>query len=140
MDVKNLFDNDEFNRWFGQAQNTLNSALHDLSGGDYNWCCFKCQQSAEYAIKALLRGLGQIAVGHSILKLIEELERTGSAIPEGVKSCARSLDKHYISARYPDAYPEGAPFEFYDERTAREAIDRSSAIINFIRTEKEKYV
>jgi len=140
IDDKKLFDHDEFNRWFSQAQNTLNSAAHDLDSADYNWCCFKCQQSVECAVKALLRGLGQIAVGHSILKLIEILENDGLSIPEEIKSCARSLDKHYIPALYPDVYPAGAPFEFYDEETAKSAINCSKIIIDFIKRAKEKYV
>ena len=82
MNAKKLFDYDEFKRWFSQAENTLNSATHDLSSHDYNWCCFKCQQAAEYAVKALLRGLGQMAIGHSVLKLFEELEEAGSTISE----------------------------------------------------------
>ncbi len=137
MASRKLFDQDEFERWLSQAQNTLNSAIHDQSSGDYNWCCFKCQQSAEYVIKALFRGLGQIAVGHSILKLIEILEAIDISIPEEIKSKARSLDKHYIPTRHPDSYPAGAPFEFYDDETAQSAINDSKAIIDFVR--KEKY-
>ncbi|AAL80881.1 hypothetical protein PF0757 [Pyrococcus furiosus DSM 3638] len=29
------------------------------------------------------------------------------------------LDRNYIAPRYPDAYPEGAPFEYYSEEVAR---------------------
>ncbi len=139
MKSRKLFDQEEFERWFNQAQNTLNSAIHDINIGDYNWCCFKCQQSAEYAVKALIRGFGQMAVGHSILKLIEILESADLPIPEEIKIGARSLDMHYIPARYPDAYPAGAPFEFYDQKTAQSAIDSSKKILDFIVIVKEKY-
>ena len=139
MDVKKLFDNDEFERWFSQAENTLNSASHDLDSEDYNWCCFKCQQAAEYSIKAILRGLGQIAVEHSALKLAGELEETGSSISEELKAYACSLDKHYISARSPDAYPAGAPFEFYDENMAKEALKHARSILEFVMAEKNRY-
>ena len=140
MNAKKLFDHDEFNRWLSQAENTLNSATHDLSSGDYNWCCFKSQQAAEYSVKALLRGLGQMAIGHSVLKLLEELEEAGSIISEKLKSCSRSLDKHYIPSRYPNAYPAGAPFEFYDEGVAKEAVEYASKMLEFVKAEKEKYV
>ncbi|MGQ9608959.1 MAG: HEPN domain-containing protein [bacterium] len=140
MTYKKLFDQDEYERWLNQAQNTLSSAMHDLSIGDYNWCCFKCQQSAEYAVKALLRGLGQIAVGHSILKLIGILETIDLSVSEEIRANARSLDMHYIPACYPDAYPAGAPFEFYDEKIAKSAVNSTKVIIDFIRKVKEKYV
>jgi len=140
MDIRKLFDNDEFERWFSQAENTLNSANHDLDSEDYNWCCFKCQQAAEYSVKAILRGFGQIAVGHSVLRLVGELEEAGSSISEELKAYARSLDKHYVSARSPDAYPVGAPFEFYDENVAREALKHARSILEFVAAEKNRYV
>lgn len=139
MDIEKLFDQDEYKRWLSQAQNTLSSAIHDLNSRDFNWCCFKCQQAAEYSVKALLRGLGQPATGHSVLKLLESLEKIDFSVPEDLKTFARSLDKHYIPARYPDVYPEGAPFEFYDEPTAKEAIRHSEEIINFVRSKCMKY-
>jgi len=47
--------------------------------GDYNWCCFKAQQTAEFTGKGLLYGIGFSHVGHSILslKLFGEIERKG---------------------------------------------------------------
>jgi len=33
---------------------------------------------------------------------------------------AMELDRNYIAPRYPDAYSEGAPFEYYSEDVARE--------------------
>jgi len=54
------------------------------------------------------------------LKLIEDLADLGFDVAE-LKHCARTVDAHYIPARYPDAYVEGSPFEFYDEGTANEA-------------------
>ncbi len=58
-----MFDNDEFERWMAQASDTLNSARQDYSSKSYNWSCFKAQQAAEYAVKALLKGLGISAYG-----------------------------------------------------------------------------
>ena len=36
----------------------------------YNWCCFKAQQAAEYAVKGLLYGFGIMAYGHSVMNLV----------------------------------------------------------------------
>lgn len=133
-----MFDNDEFDRWMAQASDTLNSAHADYSNKSYNWSCFKAQQAAEFAIKALLKGLGISAYGHSIIKLLKDLE-TYSLDVHTLTSSARILDRHYVPARYPDAFTEGSPFEFYDEETAQEALDCAEKICNFCIAMKKKY-
>ena len=133
-----MFDNDEFDRWMAQASDTLNSAGSDYSNKSYNWCCFKAQQAAEYAVKALLKGLGISAYGHSIIKLLKDLE-TYSLNVHTLTSFARILDRHYVPARYPDAFTEGSPFEFYDEKTALEALDCAEKICDFCITMRKKY-
>ncbi|MCX9011406.1 MAG: HEPN domain-containing protein [Candidatus Methanoperedens sp.] len=119
-----MFDKEEFNRWIAQASDTLNSARMDYSTKSYNWCCFKAQQAAEYAVKGLLKGLGVSAYDLSIQTLT---------------TCARTLDRHYVPARYPDAFTEGSPFEFYDDRTALDALDCAEKICNFCLTNGKKY-
>jgi HEPN domain-containing protein len=133
-----MFDNDEFERWMAQASDTLNSAQQDHSYKSYNWCCFKAQQAAEYAVKALLKGLGISAYGHSIVKLLKDLE-TYTLDVHTLTSYARILDRHYVPARYPDAFTEGSPFEFYDEKTAQEALDCAEKICGFCITMGKKY-
>ena len=127
------FDENEFTRWINQANQTLNSSKNDLKAGDYNWSCFKTQQTAELAIKALLRGLGKLAVGVSLIKLTSDLENTGLNVPQEIKKCCQKLEIHYIPARYPDAYAEGAPYEYYDKSTADEAIKCANKIFKFIK-------
>ncbi len=133
-----MFDRDEFERWMAQASDTLKSARQDYSIKSYNWCCFKAQQAAEYAVKALLKGLGISAFGHSIVKLFKDLETYGMDI-QNLTSCARILDRHYVPARYPDAFTEGSPFEFYDENTAHEALGCAEKICDFCVTMGTKY-
>ncbi|NCQ53596.1 MAG: DNA-binding protein, partial [Caldiserica bacterium] len=57
-----------------------------------------------------------------------------------LKSYARTLDMNYISTRYPDAYPEGSPHEFFDESSVNMAEEASRKIIEFIKTSKDKNV
>ena len=127
-----LFDEDEFNRWYDQARYTLESARRDLEAGDCAWSCFKSQQAAEYAAKALLRGLGKLAPGHSITKLLQQINTDVSEVNDTVFAAARNLDRHYIPARYPDAHASGSPFEFYGPETAREALEDARRVIDFI--------
>ncbi len=80
-----MFDREEFERWMEQASDTLNSARQDHSNKTYNWCCFKAQQAAEYAVKALLKGLGVSTYGHSIVKLLKDFETYGMSTINGKK-------------------------------------------------------
>jgi HEPN domain-containing protein len=132
MRVETLFDEEEFSRWMKQAEHTLESARRDAVVGDYAWACFKAQQAAEFAAKALLRGLGLPAFGHSILGLLGKAERKGLPITEELKRCARTLDRHYVPPRYPNAFPTGSPFEFYDRKTAEEALSCAQAVMKSI--------
>ena len=137
--TESLFDEEEFLRWMGQAEHTLNSAQRDSAEGDYGWACFKAQQAAEYAAKALLRGLGLPAFGHSVLGLVGEMERQGLPITEEVRQYARTLDRHYIPPRYANAYPAGSPFEYYDRETAEEAIACAQAVLKAVQESRERY-
>lgn len=132
MNPISLFDQEEFSRWWEQAKHTISSAQRDVNQGDFAWGSFKAQQAAEYSIKALIRGIGRIAVGHSTLKLLEELAAEGFQIEAEVLAAARLIDRHYIPPRYPDAYPAGSPFEFYDLETAQEAISAAQKIMTFV--------
>ncbi len=127
-----MFDEEEYRRWMDQAEYTLRSAENDMKAGFYSWACFKAQQAGEYAVKALLYGMGVMTYGHSIKKLLDVLSRKAD-VPEELFNKARLLDRHYIPPRYPDAYIEGSPYEYYGENDAREAINAAREIIEFIR-------
>ncbi len=133
MDTLSLFDEREFSRWMNQAEHTLSSAQRDATEGDYGWACFKAQQAAEYAVKALLRGLGLPAFGHSVLGLIREIRKQGFPVSEDAERYARILDQYYIPPRYPNAYPEGSPFEFYDREIAEEAIASAREVFRTVK-------
>ncbi|NJF25985.1 HEPN domain-containing protein [Thermococcus sp. Bubb.Bath] len=128
-----MFKWSEYERWMMQAERTLNSALRDLEGGDYEWASFKAQQAAELAVKALLRGMGFAPIGHSITKLLRNLRDEGIEVPRELFHRAMELDRNYIAPRYPDAYPEGSPFEYYSEDVAGEMISYAEEVINFVK-------
>ncbi|MBC7294124.1 MAG: HEPN domain-containing protein [Thermoleophilia bacterium] len=127
------FDHAEFRRWWRQAEHTIASAERDRETGDFAWASFKAQQAAEYAVKALLRGLGRVAVGHSVLKLVADLQEAGFEVGEAVLHAARTVDRHYIPPRYPDAYAAGSPFEFYDAPAAEDAIKAAREIMAYVK-------
>ncbi|MGD2248743.1 MAG: HEPN domain-containing protein [Candidatus Methanofastidiosia archaeon] len=127
-----MIDTSEYERWFNQALHTHSSAKRDYEDNDFGWACFKFQQAAEFALKALLRGVGKLGIGHSLLKLIKDLENLNIDISQ-IKDCSVTLEKFYIPTRYPDAYPDGSPFEFYNSTDAEKALKCSLEIIEFVK-------
>jgi HEPN domain-containing protein len=47
---------------------------------------------------------------------------------------AKRLDLYFISARYPDAFPSGAPFEFFTRDQAEEAVSFAEKIVESVRS------
>ena len=127
-----MFDREEYNRWFNEAENTFKSAVVDKENGFYNWCCFKCHQATEFALKALLYGLGLTPFGHSLTKLTNDLKNQKIDINLILTSC-KKLDLHYIPSRSPNAHPTGSPFEYHDDNIAEEALTNAKKIMNFVK-------
>lgn len=132
-----MIDIAEFDKWFRQGEQTLLSAKDDQEKAHHNWACFKAQQAAEFALKGLLHGLGNMAIGHSITKLLEEVERIGLSVPEALRIDANTLDKHYIPTRYADAYDQGSPYEFYNGKDSTEAIAAAQRCIDYVHTTRQ---
>lgn len=66
---------------------------------------------------------------HSLLKLCEALAINGK-----LREAAGHLDQYYLSGRYPDALPGGAPFEVFTPAQAKRAIRDAQT---FLRTAKK---
>jgi len=116
--------------WLKQAKRDLEGAEHALRGGFHEWACFLSQQASEKAIKAVYQSLGAEALGHSVLSLMKKLPKKFKVTEEMV-NMARELDRAYIPTRYPNAHPEGAPFEYYSENDAKRLINYAKTIIRF---------
>ncbi|MEM1664224.1 MAG: HEPN domain-containing protein [Zestosphaera sp.] len=85
----------------------------------YSWACFKAHQATEKALKALLWGLGNPRVSHSLPALLSELGDVLGEVPEDVRESCIRLNKCYIPTRYPDVWSEGIPEEQYSEKESR---------------------
>ena len=116
--------------WYRQAAHDLAHARRSLEGEDYGWACFAAQQAAEKALKALYQKLGKEAWGHSVFRLLQDLPAEVSAATTLLEH-GKGLDKHYIPARYPNAYPGGAPYEYYTRSEAERAVAQADSIIRF---------
>ena len=123
----------EYERWMRQALRDLEAAEADMERGFFEWACFKAQQAAEKAVKALLRAHGVVRGGHSVLKLLDVArEGLGVEAPGDVREAAAELDHYYIPPRCPDAYAEGSPFEYYTEEMARRAINLARRVLTWV--------
>jgi HEPN domain-containing protein len=120
--------------WFNQAIRDLEQAKDSLDAGKHEWACFAAHQSAEKAVKALHLRLGQEAWGHVVAQLLRELP-AAAASPDDLIERAKVLDNFYISTRYPNAHPDGAPYEHYGPLQSRQALEHASAILDFVRSQ-----
>ncbi|MEM2201494.1 MAG: HEPN domain-containing protein [Ignisphaera sp.] len=129
-----IVDEAEFSRWIKSAELTLRSAKRDCDAGDYNWACFKAHQVAEKALKVLLWGLGNPKTGHSLIELGNSLRSIGVEIPRDIYEVLARLSKFYVPTRYPDAWSEGIPEDYYTEGEAREAIEFAEKVLTWVIT------
>ena len=117
--------------WMAQAGRDLEHARRAAEGGSHEWACFAAHQASEKAIKALFQWSGaRVVRGHSLADMVSEL---AGSLPEAsaLLEAARELDRHYVPARYPDAYPSGAPFQYYSEKDSERAIAHAGEINRF---------
>jgi len=126
-------DVEEFDRWMKSALKTLESAKKDLEFEYYNWACFKAHQAVEKALKAVLIGVGRPRAGRSLTYLLRYLsEVVGEKPPEEITYACSVLDKFYIPTRYPNAWAEGIPEDYYSRREAEEAIRLATRVIEWV--------
>jgi len=125
-----MLDEEEYHRWMKSSRGALNSARGDLERCEFNWACFKAQQSAEFAVKALLHGLGLPAYGHSVSGLLGRGPRDLEI--QRIIQEAKTLDKYYVPTRHPNAWVEGVPEDYYTKLDAESAVNCAERIFNWV--------
>ncbi len=116
--------------WLNQALNDYDYATEGIKQGFYSQVCFLAQQVGEKAIKAIAFNREYEIRGHSITKIAKAVGFNST-----VETAAKRLDLFYISARYPDAFPEGAPFEFFSLEQAQGALVDAKLILDLAHEE-----
>lgn len=116
--------------WLTQGRHDLRHARLSADSGDFAWACFAAHQGAEKILKAVHQRMGFEAWGHSVKGLVRSLPESVD-IESGIEQAATDLDKHYIGSRYPNSYPQGAPFEYYTSGEAERAIANAGKILEF---------
>jgi HEPN domain-containing protein len=114
--------------WYKQAREDLLWARDTLEAQRFAQVCFISQQVGEKAIKALALQQGYSEVrSHSISEICRYMNINGE-----LARIAKRLDQYYISTRYPDAFPSGAPFEFFTKEQAEEAVAFADYVLEFV--------
>ena len=101
-----------------------------MNHGFHDWAAFSAQQAAEKAAKAVLNRLGAEAWGHSVVDLLDGLSDV-IPVPDELLDAGRELDKAYITSRYPDALPSGAPRSLYIRSEAERLVGHAQRIVEF---------
>lgn len=121
-------------RWLEQAEYDLYSARKNFDAKIYAYTCFMCEQSAQKAIKAYLYFKGERYIWeHSVQKLVEKGINYDKEFAK-FQDTGAILDKYYLTTRYPDVIaPPAIPYKSFTEKEAKEAIDLTAELFNFIK-------
>jgi HEPN domain-containing protein len=125
-------DRAEFERWRVEADRALESARRETAAGTHNWSCFLAEQSAQFALKGLLHGIGVAPWGHDMVSLGGWVADAGIAVPNQIGDAVTRLGRHYIATRYPDAHASGTASKHYSASDAEQAIADADAILAFV--------
>lgn len=120
-------------------KNRLSEANWDLETSEilknqkrYNSCAFFAQQAVEKLLKSALLFNNESPWGHSTRELVIRLDEISKLDLSKLIHYASELDLHYIPSRYPNAHPNSAPHEVYDEIIAQKAIENANTIFENI--------
>jgi HEPN domain-containing protein len=118
--------------WLETARDDREMARLAAANGHLAPAAFHCQQAAEKALRALLLEHHVEAREHSLVELLEMVEKQARlAPPPDVVTAARKLDPHYIQARYPG--PHGPrPASLYDDTIIRELRECADRIFGWV--------
>jgi HEPN domain-containing protein len=121
-------------RWFSTAKDDLQTADILYRNQKFAQSCFFSQQAGEKAIKALYFFYDSEPWGHSIYKLVKELNQPGivKKVLEGMLDRCRELDRYYIPTRYPDGLPGTTPAEAYGSTDAESALKAGQDIMTAV--------
>lgn len=114
------------------ADDDLDTAIILKENRKFAHSCFHAQQAAEKALKAVWHQSDADPWGHSIKRLIDDLESVDTRLFEIFKNFSRKgalLDRFYIPTRYPNGLPDVTPDVAFNEDDASICIANAGIII-----------
>jgi len=126
----------ESRRWLLQALDEFEDAKLLEREGRYYLALFLFQQATEKVLKAFLYSKApsvQVLLTHSIAELLEgclELDQDFSQVKR-----AKTLDRYYITTRYPNGLPGGIPSRYFDDpQEAQRARELAEQVLNLVKS------
>jgi HEPN domain-containing protein len=124
-------------RWLRTAEDDLDAATVLSKNNKFPHACFYAQQAGEKALKAVWYYADADPWGHSIRKLIEDLDKVDLNLYDRVKGLIRAgtiLDRFYIPTLYPNGLPELTPGEAYMDEDAELCIRQATMILTAVKS------
>ncbi|MGB9727376.1 MAG: HEPN domain-containing protein [Nitrososphaeria archaeon] len=116
-------------RWLDQAEADLKTAKDCVKDGNYYASSFFLNRLLKNVLKGFLYSKGfRALITHSVLDLVGEASKFNERF-NAFMDFARELDRHYIGARYPNAYPSGAPYRYYTREVAEKCVNYVESIL-----------
>jgi HEPN domain-containing protein len=125
----------EAQRWLKTASDDLDTADILKRNKKFAHSCFHAQQAGEKALKSVWYFVSADPWGHSIKKLIDDLEDIDLKSYSSLLNFTREavvLDRFYVPTRYPNGLPDITPDEAYDEEDAAACIGYARKIIGAV--------
>ena len=125
----------EAQRWLKTALDDLDTAAILQKNKKFAHSCFHAQQAGEKALKSIWYFIDADPWGHSIKKMIDDLESIDPKIHGALLGFTREavvLDRFYVPTRYPNGLPNITPDEAYNEEDATTCIKYARKIIDAV--------
>ncbi len=121
---------EEVKKWLNQSKYDFDTAKENFQNKRYNFVVFLCHQSVEKALKTLVVNKEKDPTvffkSHSLIFLGKKAK-----LPEKFHTFLRKLTPEYIVTRYPSEATE-VPYELYDENIAKEYLDKTKEVLEWI--------
>jgi HEPN domain-containing protein len=123
---------EEAKRWLVTGLDDLDTALILKQNKKYAHSCFHAQQAVEKAVKGVWYFYDGDPWGHSIFRLIQDLEEIDEGahllLREFIED-AKKLDRFYIPTRYPNGLPDITPDMAYTDDDSQFGVTAAQKIL-----------
>lgn len=122
-------------RWMRTALDDLRTARILKEHSQFAHSCFHAQQAGEKALKALWFFHDADPWGHSLKKLLDELDDVDQDLYEHCRRIHRQalvLDRYYIPTRYPNGLPDITPDLAFEETDAASCLEHAQQVVDLV--------
>lgn len=125
----------ESHRWMRTALDDLRTARILKDNSQFAHSCFHAQQAGEKALKALWFFHDADPWGHSLKKLLDELDDVDKDLYvrcQRIHRQALVLDRYSIPTRYPNGLPDITPDLAFEETDAASCLEHAQQVVDLV--------